>query len=112
MKTYYGEALTVDEIAGVNWARITHFYYNFYVYTYATGKSAAFALSKQVLEKGKPVDDLYINAFLKEGNSNFPIDILKNAGVDMQSPEPVVKACKVFEEKLALLENLLSESIS
>ena len=107
MKNYYGEAFTVDEVAGVNWARITHFYYNFYVYQYATGKSAALALSKQVLEQGKPAADLYINAFLKAGNSDFPIDILKNAGVDMHSPEPLIEACKVFEEKLALLESLL-----
>lgn len=107
MKNYYGEALTVDEVAGVNWARITHFYINFYVYQYATGKSAALALGKQILEQGKPAADLYINAFLKAGNSDFPINILKNAGVDMQSPEPLIEACKVFEEKLALLENFL-----
>lgn len=76
MKTYYGEALTVDEIAGVNWARLTYFYYNYYIYTYVTGKSAA---------------DLYLSAFLKAGSPNFPIDILKNADVDIQSPEPIIK---------------------
>lgn len=107
MKNYYGKALTVDEVAGVNWARITHFYYNFYVYQYATGKSAALMFSKQILEQGKPATELYINAFLKAGNSDFPIDILKNAGVDMESSEPFIEACKVFEEKLTLLEDLL-----
>lgn len=107
MKNYYGKALTVDEVAGVNWARITHFHYNFYVYQYATGKSAALMFSKQILEQGKPATELYINAFLKAGNSDFPIDILKNAGVDMESSEPFIEACKVFEEKLTLLEDLL-----
>ncbi|MDM5332505.1 oligoendopeptidase F [Ureibacillus composti] len=106
-KQYFGEAMTVDEEIGLEWARIPHFYYNYYVYQYATGQSAATALSKQILEEGKPAVDRYINNFLKAGCSDFPIDVLRAAGVDMESPAPIAEACKVFEEKLNELEKLL-----
>ncbi|AWE06446.1 oligoendopeptidase F [Lysinibacillus sp. 2017] len=106
-KQYFGDAVTVDEEIGLEWARIPHFYYNYYVYQYATGQSAATALSKQILEEGKPAVDRYINNFLKAGCSNFPIEVLKAAGVDMESPEPIALACQVFEEKLNELEKLL-----
>ena len=106
-KQYFGDAMTVDEEIGLEWARIPHFYYNYYVYQYATGQSAATALSKQILEEGQPAVDRYINNFLKAGCSNFPIEVLKAAGVDMESPEPIALACKVFEEKLNELEKLL-----
>ena len=106
-KKYFGEAMTVDEEIGLEWARIPHFYYNFYVYQYATGQSAATALSKQILEEGQPAVDRYINNFLKAGCSNFPIEVLRAAGVDMESSKPIEEACKVFEEKLNELERLL-----
>ena len=106
-KQYFGDAVTVDEEIGLEWARIPHFYYNYYVYQYATGQSAATALSKQILEEGQPAVDRYINNFLKAGCSNFPIEVLKAAGVDMESPEPIALACQVFEEKLNELEKLL-----
>ncbi|MEO4054256.1 oligoendopeptidase F [Solibacillus sp. CAU 1738] len=106
-KQYFGDAMVVDEEIGLEWARIPHFYYNYYVYQYATGQSAATALSKQILEEGQPAVDRYINNFLKAGCSNFPIEVLKAAGVDMESPAPIAEACKVFEEKLIELEKLL-----
>lgn len=106
-KQYFGEEMTVDEEIGLEWARIPHFYYNYYVYQYATGQSAAVALSKQILEEGQPAVDRYINNFLKAGCSNFPIEVLRAAGVDMESPKPIEEACKVFEEKLNELESLL-----
>lgn len=106
-KQYFGDAMVVDEEIGLEWARIPHFYYNYYVYQYATGQSAATALSKQILAEGQPAVDRYINNFLKAGCSNFPIEVLKAAGVDMESPKPIAEACKVFEEKLNELEKLL-----
>lgn len=108
-KQYFGDAMTVDEEIGLEWARIPHFYYNYYVYQYATGQSAATALSKQILEEGQPAVDRYINNFLKAGCSDFPIEVLRAAGVDMQSPAPIAEACKVFEEKLNELEQLLKK---
>ncbi len=104
---YFGDAVTVDKEIGLEWARIPHFYYNYYVYQYATGQSAATALSKKILEEGAPAVERYINNFLKAGCSDFPIEVLKAAGVDMESPEPIAEACKVFEEKLNELEKLL-----
>lgn len=109
-KQYFGDAMTVDEEIGLEWARIPHFYYNYYVYQYATGQSAATALSKQILEEGEQAVERYINNFLKAGCSDFPIEVLKAAGVDMESPEPIALACKVFEEKLEELEKLLLNS--
>ncbi|MFC7685637.1 oligoendopeptidase F [Ureibacillus sp. GCM10028918] len=106
-KQYFGEEMTVDTEIGLEWARIPHFYYNYYVYQYATGQSAATALSKQILEEGQPSVERYLNNFLKAGCSNFPIEVLKAAGVDMESPAPIQEACKVFEEKLNELEALL-----
>lgn len=104
---YYGPAIAEDKEIGLEWARIPHFYYNYYVYQYATGQSAATALSKQILEEGAPAVERYINNFLKAGCSDYPINVLRAAGVDMESPEPIALACKVFEEKLDELEALL-----
>ncbi|WP_075617318.1 oligoendopeptidase F [Paenisporosarcina indica] len=106
-KKYFGEDLVVDEEIGLEWSRIPHFYYNYYVYQYATGYSAAVALSKQILSEGQPAVDRYINDFLKAGCSDTPIEVLKKAGVDMTSATPIEEACKVFEEKLVELESLL-----
>jgi len=106
-KKYFGEDLVIDEEIGLEWARIPHFYYNYYVYQYATGYSAAVALSDQILTEGKPAVDRYINNFLKAGSSDYPIEVLKKAGVDMTSAAPIEEACRVFEEKLNELEALL-----
>jgi oligoendopeptidase F len=106
-KKYYGtEDIVVDEEIGLEWSRIPHFYYNYYVYQYATGFSAAAALSKGILTEGDPAVERYIG-FLKAGSSDYPIEVLKKAGVDMTSKKPVEDALKVFEEKLTELEKLL-----
>jgi oligoendopeptidase F len=108
-KKYYGEEdIVIDEEIGLEWSRIPHFYYNYYVYQYATGFSAATALSKQILEEGEPAVNRYIKEFLSAGSSDYPIEVLKKAGVDMNSSEPISNACKVFEEKLNEMEQLLS----
>lgn len=106
-KKYFGDDLVVDEEIGLEWTRIPHFYYNYYVYQYATGYSAAVALSNQILSEGQPAVDRYINKFLKAGCSDTPIEVLKKAGVDMTSASPIEEACKVFEQKLNELEKLL-----
>ncbi|MDQ0174639.1 oligoendopeptidase F [Bacillus chungangensis] len=107
-RKYYGDEIVIDEEIGMEWARIPHFYYNYYVYQYATGFSAATALSKKIIEEGEPAVEKYIQ-FLKAGKSDYPIEVLKKAGVDMTSPEPIAAACKVFEERLDELERLLSK---
>ncbi|WP_174730925.1 oligoendopeptidase F [Mesobacillus harenae] len=107
-KKYFGEEdIEIDEEIGLEWARIPHFYYNYYVYQYATGYSAATALSKQILEEGEPAVQRYLE-FLKAGSSDYPIEVLKKAGVDMTSSQPIEQACKVFEQKLEEMEKLLS----
>ena len=106
-KQYFGDDMVVDEEIGREWARIPHFYYNYYVYQYATGKSAAIALSKQILEEGQPAVERYINNFLKAGCSDTPINVLRAAGVDMESAAPIQAAFDLFEERLAELEKLL-----
>ena len=106
-KRYFGDELVIDEEIGLEWARIPHFYYNYYVYQYATGYSAAVSLSNQILTEGQPAVESYINHFLKAGSSDYPIEVLKKAGVDMTSAAPIEEACRVFEEKLNELESLL-----
>ncbi|TFD99293.1 oligoendopeptidase F [Jeotgalibacillus salarius] len=108
-KKYFGDELIVDEEIGLEWARIPHFYYNYYVYQYATGYSAATALSKKILDEGEPAVEEYINKFLKAGSSDYPIEVLKKAGVDMTTAQPIEEACKVFEEKLNEMEALLEK---
>lgn len=105
-KKYFGDDIVIDEEIGLEWARIPHFYYNYYVYQYATGFSAATALSKGILTEGQPAVERYID-FLKAGSSDYPIEVLKKAGVDMTSKKPIEEACKVFAEKLSELEQLL-----
>lgn len=108
MKYFGGENMVIDEEIGLEWSRIPHFYYNYYVYQYATGFSAATALSKQILEEGQPAVDRYLE-FLKSGSSDYPIEVLKKAGVDMTSSKPIEAALKVFEERLNEMESLLSK---
>ncbi len=103
---YFGEDVIIDEDIAVEWARIPHFYKSFYVYQYATGYSAAIALSKQILKEGQPAVDRYIS-FLKKGNSDYPINVLKDAGVDMSSGEPIRLALQVFEELLDEMEKMI-----
>ena len=93
-----------DEIA-LEWARIPHFYYDFYVYQYATGFSAAIALSQRILREGKPAVDDYLG-FLKGGCSADPISLLRGAGVDMATPAPTADALRLFDELVSELEEL------
>ena len=108
-KKYFGNDIIIDEAIGLEWARIPHFYYNFYVYQYATGYSAAAALSKQIREEGQPAAERFIEKFLKAGSSDYSINILKATGVDMTTPEPIEQACKLFEEVLNEMERLINE---
>ncbi len=95
-RKYFGPDVDIDEIAKIEWARIPHFYYNFYVYQYATGISAALALSERVLNGGDAERNDYLN-FLKSGCSRYPVETLKLAGVDMNTPEPVKSAIQKFD---------------
>lgn len=104
-KLYYGGACNVDEISGVEWARIPHFYSNFYVYKYATGFAAASVLSEKILNEDGAVEK-YLE-FLKSGGSEYPLDQLRSAGVDMEKKESVDGALKIFNELTEKLEDLV-----
>lgn len=106
-KDYHGPEMVIDEQANLEWARIPHFYNAFYVYKYATGISAATALSKQITEEGGPAKERYLN-FLKSGGSDYPLNLLKAAGVDMANPEPVQQTLDLFAELLNEMENLMA----
>ena len=106
---YFGPDVVVDEEIDMEWARIPHFYTPFYVYQYATGYAAATAFSKKILEEGSPAVEKYINNFLKKGSSKAPIDLLRDAGVDMGSVEPVQQALDVFTEMVDKLEENYSQ---
>jgi len=103
---YYGAEVTIDELIDIEWARIPHFYRSFYVYQYAIGISAASALAQQILHEGKPAVDRYLK-FLSSGSSDYSIELLKKAGVDMTSPGSVRQALQLFESHLAQMEELL-----
>jgi oligoendopeptidase F len=102
---FYGAEVTVDDTISIEWARIPHFYYGFYVYQYSTGISAAAALSRQILEEGQPAVDRYLN-FLRGGGSDTSINLLRGAGVDMTTPQPVHQALDVFDDVLGQMEEL------
>ncbi|QQZ64258.1 oligoendopeptidase F [Paenibacillus sonchi] len=102
---YYGKDMVVDKDIEMEWARIPHFYNSFYVYKYATGFSAATSFAKQILEDGKPAVDKYLG-FLKSGGSDYSINILSKAGVDMSSPAPIREAMSVFESVIEQMEQL------
>jgi len=105
VERYLGPDVVLDEEIAWEWARIPHFYYNFYVYQYATGLSAALALSKQIINEGKPAVERYLN-FLSSGSSRSSIDLLRGAGVDMTTPEPIQQAMDQFDALLDELETL------
>lgn len=106
-RRYYGEGVNYDEATQFEWARIPHFYYNYYVYQYATGFSAASSLSEKILKEGAPAVKNYL-AFLKSGSSLTPIDALKLAGVDMSKDEAIKKALALFGQRLDELDQLLA----
>lgn len=107
-KKYWGPEMIIDEEENFTWARIPHFYYNFYVFQYATGFSASEALSNKVLIEGKPAVNNYLQ-FLKSGSSDYSINILKKAGVDMNSPEPVKATTQKMNRCLDEIEKLLAK---
>lgn len=107
-KEYFGDEIIIDPEIKIEWARIPHFYTPFYVYQYATGYSAAIALSQRILEKGERAVKDYIQ-FLKGGSSQDPIDLLKGAGVDMTTSKPIEKALMIFKSLLEEMETLLTE---
>ncbi len=103
---YYGEDIVIDHELDMEWSRIPHFYYNYYVYQYATGFSAAIALSQRILKEDAPAVKDYIG-FLSGGCSKDPISLLKGAGVDMTSTKPVTDALKLFGELIDEMEELM-----
>ncbi len=102
---YYGAEVNVDDLIEIEWARIPHFYYNFYVYQYATGISASAALAQQILSEGRPAVERY-RRFLTRGSSDYSITLLRDAGVDMTSPEPVQQAIDLFARYVGEMEKL------
>ncbi|MBN6189458.1 oligoendopeptidase F [Aneurinibacillus sp. BA2021] len=108
-KKYYGKALADDKEIAMEWARIPHFYYNFYVYQYATSFAASASLAEQVQTEGQPAVQRIQEKFLSAGNSAPPIDVLRAAGVDVSTSKPVDDAMKVFEETVNELEKLINQ---
>lgn len=103
---YFGNDIVIDEDIDIEWARIPHFYSDFYVYQYATGYAAASAFANSILNKEENAVEKYIS-FLKSGGSDYPINILKNAGVDMTTSKPLEATIKRFNELLDMLEETL-----
>lgn len=103
---YFGPEITVDELIDYEWARVPHFYMNFYVYKYATGFSAAISLAQQILDEGNNAVLRYLE-FLKSGGSDYPLNLLKEAGVDMSSSKPIQSALDVFKDILDQVEQLV-----
>ena len=106
LQTYFGDAVVLDPQLDLECLRIPHFYSAFYVYKYATGVSAAVALAQKVLAREKGPVEKYLG-FLKSGGSKFPLETLREAGVDMASPEPIESTLRLFERRVSELENLL-----
>ena len=105
VKQYYGPDMVADDEIAIEWARIPHFYRAFYVYKYATGLAAATALGQAILDEGRPAVERYLN-MLSRGGADYPLNLLKDAGVDMTGPEPVLQVMNVFESLLDELEKL------
>jgi oligoendopeptidase F len=105
---YWGPAMVTDEEEGYTWARIPHFYYNFYVYQYATSFAASQAIVAKIKKEGQPAIDKYLG-FLKAGNSKYPIEVLKDAGVDMTSDAPIKAVVNKMNQLMDEMEKLLNE---
>ncbi|MGD8782549.1 MAG: oligoendopeptidase F [Ignavibacteria bacterium] len=105
---YWGEDMVVDEEETYTWVRIPHFYYDFYVYQYATSYAASAALTEKIKTEGQPAIDKFMN-FLKAGSSKYPIDVLKDAGVDMNTKEPIAAVVNKMNSLLDQMEELLAE---
>lgn len=107
-RLYFGENIVLDDEIDMEWMRIPHFYYNYYVFQYATGYAAAIALSRRILREGESAVKDYIG-FLSGGCSKSPIDLLKGAGVDMSTTQPVEEALALFSELIDEMEALMQE---
>lgn len=107
-KKYYGDDMISDDEIAYEWARIPHFYYNFYVYQYATSFSASVSIAKNILKEGAPAVERY-KKFLKSGCSEAPVELLKIAGVDLSTAKPIEDALNVFGEIIDEMEKLLAE---
>lgn len=107
-RLYYGESIVLDDEIDMEWMRIPHFYYNYYVFQYATGYAAAIALSRRILREGETAVKDYLE-FLSGGCSKSPIDLLKGAGVDMSTTKPVEEALALFGELIDEMEALMQE---
>ena len=104
---YYGDAVVSDDDIRYEWSRIPHFYYNYYVFQYATGLISSVAIADMILTEGQTAVDRYTNEFLSAGCSKYPLDILKNTGVDITQKEPMLRAIKVFENMMDEMEKLI-----
>jgi oligoendopeptidase F len=104
---YFGKGVVIDSEIDIEWARIPHFYYNYYVYQYATGYSAAIALSQRILKEGEPAVRDYIDNFLKGGCSKPPIELLRGAGVDMATSAPIKSALEMFGSLIGDMRELM-----
>lgn len=109
-KTYYGAETVIDKEIAIEWGRIPHFYTAFYVYKYATGFAAATALARRLLTEGASARERYLE-FLKSGDSDYPLNLLRKAGIDMESPRPVEEALRVFETLVDEMAELAGVSL-
>ena len=107
-RLYYSDAVETDRYIETEWSRIPHFYNCFYVYQYATGFSAAVAIAENILQKGTPAVENYLR-FLSSGGSDFPVELLKIAGVDLSKPDTVLSGMKVFEQTLQNFEEMIEK---
>ncbi|MDO4173672.1 MAG: oligoendopeptidase F [Eubacteriales bacterium] len=110
-RQYFGDGIVIDAEIDLEWARIPHFYYNYYVYQYATGYSAAIALSRRILKEGAPAVQDYLT-FLSGGCSKDPIALLRGAGVDMATTQPITEALQLFDELITEMEQLMQDGPS
>ncbi len=101
IQKYYGPDYAMGENDEVEWAFIPHFYYNFYVFSYATGLTSGLSLATQITAGGQPAADRYINGLLKQGASAPPLTLLRNAGVDLETPRPILDMLDLFEKTVA-----------
>ena len=110
---YYGDAVHTDPLNASEWSRIPHFLRtdNFYVYQYATAFAAATALAKQVRDGGEPARERFLD-LLRAGNSNYPIELLKKAGIDMTSPQPILDTIAEFDSLVDQLEATINQPIN
>ena len=107
-RLYFGDEVVLDDEIDMEWMRIPHFYYNYYVFQYATGYAAAIALSRRILREGESAVKDYLG-FLSGGCSKSPIDLLRGAGVDMSTTAPVEEALKLFDELIGEMEHLMQD---